>query len=150
VIIKSYRASTQVSLSKHQQSPQSIVPWGTLFFQVINMQISPDLLPADPAEREKTGWWKAKKWAYRTLNRLFDRYGNPTQLPSPMKKDYSQFAEHFVTSFAPEIFTAYLHQVELYIKKEIWISDKCLHAIFQYFTSWCVLAFVVGRFTAFS
>lgn len=28
----------------------------------------------DPTDRETHHWWKAKKWAYFNLNRLFIRY----------------------------------------------------------------------------
>lgn len=28
----------------------------------------------DPLERERHHWWKAKKWAYFNLNRLYIRY----------------------------------------------------------------------------
>ncbi|KDQ15134.1 hypothetical protein BOTBODRAFT_32118 [Botryobasidium botryosum FD-172 SS1] len=137
VILKTYYNSTSTTLSQHQQSPQSIVPWGQLFFQVVNMQLPAGVaLSNDLDEREKDPWWKAKKWAYATLNRLFDRYGNPSQLPSTMK-EYKPFAEHFVTAFAPEIFKTYLHQVELYISKQTWLSKRCLNLIFSFFAS-CV------------
>ncbi|KAG2740300.1 hypothetical protein P692DRAFT_20840713 [Suillus brevipes Sb2] len=36
-----------------------------------------------------------------------------------MQKEYSVFAEDFVTTFAPEIFEVYLHQVELYVQGTI-------------------------------
>ncbi|KAF9516474.1 hypothetical protein BS47DRAFT_1340813 [Hydnum rufescens UP504] len=138
LILKTYKASMQTSLSPHQQSPQSIIPWGRLFFQVVNVRLPPGvLLPGDKDDWEKSEWWKAKKWAYNTLNRLFQRYGNPSQLPNSMKKDIKGFSEHFVVSFAPEIFKIYLNQVELYVKKESWLSRKSLSAIIMFFTS-CV------------
>jgi hypothetical protein len=34
-----------------------------------------------------------------------------------MLKEYSVFAEDFATAFAPEIFEAYLHPVELYVSR---------------------------------
>lgn len=46
------------------------------------------------------------------------------------------FAEHFVTTFAPEIFKVYLHQVELYVSGQAWLSKKCQYQIFQFFTEW--------------
>ncbi|KAH7885476.1 armadillo-type protein [Phlebopus sp. FC_14] len=134
LILKTYRTSIIVNLSAHQQSSASIVPWGTLLFQVVNIPIPNDAVPADEEERERSEWWKAKKWAYGTLGRLFHRFGNPSQLPSPMQKDYSAFAQHFVTSFAPEIFKVYLQQVELFISGQAWLSKKCLYQIFQFFT----------------
>lgn len=137
VILKTYKTSTQINLSPHQQSPQSIVPWGTLFFQVVNMQLPQGtVLPGGPDEWETSAWWKAKKWAYNTLNRLFDRFGNPSQLPPAMKKDVKAFSEHFVTTFAPEIFKTYLQQVELFLAEQAWLSKKCTKAIILFFTSW--------------
>lgn len=31
-------------------------------------------MPEDIEDREAHPWWKAKKWAYSNLNRLFVRY----------------------------------------------------------------------------
>jgi hypothetical protein len=68
----------------------------------------------------------------------FLRFGNPSQLPSPMLKDYKNFAQHFVTHFAPEIFTIYLQQVELYVSGQAWLSKKCQYNIFTFFTEWYI------------
>ena len=115
-------------------------------------------MPEDVDDRERHHWWKAKKWAYSILGRLFhrcrpflclfqldmvlngDRYGNPSQLPSTMKKDYQAFAEHFVNHFAPEIFKTYLRQVELFVSGQQWLSKKAQYNIFSFFTEWCVMA----------
>lgn len=53
-----------------------------------------------------------------------------------MQKDYAAFAEHFITSFAPEIFKMYLQQVELFISGQAWLSSKCQYQIFSFFTEW--------------
>ncbi|EIN12803.1 ARM repeat-containing protein [Punctularia strigosozonata HHB-11173 SS5] len=137
LILKTYKTSTMVQLTAHQQSAESLVPWGRLLFQVVNLQIPKDAVPEDEEEREKSEWWKAKKWAYGILGRLFHRYGNPSQLPTVMRKDYGAFAEHFITVFAPEIFKVYLHQVELYVAGQAWLSSKCQYQIFSFFTE-CV------------
>ncbi|RDB14686.1 hypothetical protein Hypma_016434 [Hypsizygus marmoreus] len=134
LILKTYRTSIVVDLSVHQQSKESIVPWGQLFFAVINLQLPADAVPEDEEERERCEWWKAKKWAYGTLGRLFHRFGNPSQLPSTMQKEYAAFAQHFVTTFAPEILSTYLNQVQLYVSNQAWLSKKCQYLIFQFFT----------------
>ncbi|KAL5482877.1 NMD5 [Sanghuangporus weigelae] len=136
-ILKTYRGSIILQLSKHQQSHDSIVRWGRLLFQVVNLQVPIEGVPKNEDDREKSEWWKAKKWAYSVLGRLFHRYGNPSQLPSPLKKDYLAFAEHFVTNFAPEIFKTYLHQVELLVSGQQWLSKKAQYHIFTFFTE-CV------------
>lgn len=73
-ILKTYRGSIILQLSKHQQSQESLIPWANLFFQVINLQIPNDVVPENEEDREKSEWWKAKKWAYSILGRLFHRY----------------------------------------------------------------------------
>ena len=156
LILKIYSSSVTVSLSKHQQSPESLVPWGRLLFQMVNMQLPKEAVPEDEEEREKCEWWKAKKWAFKVLCGLFHRfvcqckrciscdsrnsrrYGNPSQMPSTLKSDYLPFAEHFVVQFAPEIFKVYLQQVELLISGQAWLSQKCQFSIFYFFNDWCV------------
>ncbi|KAG8903898.1 hypothetical protein FRB99_002598 [Tulasnella sp. 403] len=138
VINKTYMVSIYSGLSKQQQANDSIVPWGTLFLAVVSMQLPAGVvLSGDKDEWEKHAWWKSKKWAYRTLNKLFERYGNPTHIPQTMKKQYNAFATHFVSTFAPEIFKVYLQQVELYIGSNVWLSNKCMNLVFTFF-EYCV------------
>lgn len=73
LILKTYRTSIVTVLSPHQQSPESLVPWGQLLFAVVNLNLPKEAVPEDLEEREKSPWWKAKKWAYAVLARLFHR-----------------------------------------------------------------------------
>ncbi|KAG6856226.1 hypothetical protein H0H87_006320 [Tephrocybe sp. NHM501043] len=151
LILKTYRTSIVIDLSSHQQSEASLVPWGKLFFAVVNLPIPADVVPADEDERESSEWWRAKKWAYATLGRLFHKYayrtetlfndlpvarrfGNPSQLPSAMQEEYGAFAQHFVAHFAPEILRTYINQVQLFVSNQAWLSKKCQYQIFQFFT----------------
>ena len=133
-ILKAYMKTTLIQLSAHQMSNDSLVPWGRLFFQVINLQIPKDAVPEDEEERERCEWWKAKKWAYAALGRLYRRYGDPSQLPSTLKDEYGAFADSFVSNFAPEIIKVFLHQVELYVSGQAWLSKKCQYYIFTFFS----------------
>jgi hypothetical protein len=74
LILKAYKTSIVVNLSQHQQSAESLVPWGQLLFRVVNLQIPKDAVPENEDERERSEWWKAKKWAYGILGRLFHRW----------------------------------------------------------------------------
>ncbi|KAH7097641.1 ARM repeat-containing protein [Auriculariales sp. MPI-PUGE-AT-0066] len=132
-ILKIYRHTISQHLSAHQQSSDSIVPWGRLLFQVVSLRLPKEVVPEDLELREVCEWWKAKKWAYACLNRLFIRFGNPSQLPKAMQ-EYEPFAKHFIVQFAPEIFKVYLQQVELLISGQEWISRKCQCHILSYFT----------------
>lgn len=61
-----------------------MVGWCTLFIRVVSKDAPPSALPEDVEERETNHWWKAKKWAYANLNRLFVRYGD--KFPSTMEE----------------------------------------------------------------
>ncbi|KAI0647875.1 ARM repeat-containing protein [Trametes meyenii] len=137
LILKTYSTSIILHLTPHQQGTESLVPWGRLLFQVVNLQIPKEAVPEDEDERERSEWWKAKKWAYKILGRLFHRFGNPSQLPSSLQKDYGAFAQHFVSTYAPEIFKIYLQQIELFVSGQAWLSKKCQYRIFTFFTE-CV------------
>jgi hypothetical protein len=62
----------------------NMVGWCTLFIRVVSKDAPPSALPEDVEERETNHWWKAKKWAYANLNRLFVRYGDKS--PSTMEE----------------------------------------------------------------
>ncbi|KAJ7842114.1 hypothetical protein B0H14DRAFT_2586518 [Mycena olivaceomarginata] len=106
---------------------------GTAPFAVVKLQIPSDAVPTDENERERSEWWRAKKWAYEVLGRLFHRFGNPSQLPSTMQAENSAFAAHFVSMFAPEILAIYLRQVELYVSNQQWLRKKCQYQISSFF-----------------
>ena len=55
-------------------SQDQLVGWCTLFIRVVSKVPPADAMPEDLDEREQNHWWKAKKWAYANLNRLFVRY----------------------------------------------------------------------------
>ncbi|KAG6898391.1 hypothetical protein C0992_004101 [Termitomyces sp. T32_za158] len=76
LILKTYKTSIVVDLSRHQQNQESLVPWGKLFFAVVDLQLPPEAVPSDEDERETSEWWRAKKWAYGSLGRLFHKYAN--------------------------------------------------------------------------
>lgn len=64
----------QFELAAHLREESSIVPWATLFIKVVGKQAPPESMPEDIEDREAHPWWKAKKWAYSNLNRLFVRH----------------------------------------------------------------------------
>ena len=82
-------------------------------------------LPEDLEERQKLMWYRVQRWSCQNLNRIFSRYGNPAQLGQSSKK-YAAFAKVFNQEFGPQILRVYLQQIERWIKKEIWLSQKVL------------------------
>ncbi|KAI9673382.1 MAG: hypothetical protein M1817_002844 [Caeruleum heppii] len=125
-VMKAYKHATYFELPSHLREQSHIVGWCSLFLRVVNKDAPPEALPEDLDERETNHWWKAKKWAYANLNRLFVRYGNPGALQKNNGEDYADFSKNFITNFAPEILKAYLQQIEKWVAKTAWLSKPCL------------------------
>lgn len=58
--------------------------------------------------------------------------------------EYKAFAAHFEQHFAPEIFKAYLKQVELYIGAQAWLSRRCVKLTIDFLDEWFVLCLVLS------
>ncbi|CAG8475521.1 4872_t:CDS:10, partial [Acaulospora morrowiae] len=132
IVVKIYSSATQYELHKPLQEDSSIVPWTTLMLQLFEKHIPEEIIPTDIEERQRFIWFKTQRWACKNLNRIFSRYGNPAQLATSSTK-YNAFAEKFVHHFGPQILQTYLRQVERWIKREIWLSDKILYFCSDFF-----------------
>ncbi|KAJ2991496.1 hypothetical protein HDV02_003755 [Globomyces sp. JEL0801] len=120
-ILKIYSCSIRMELSNALQSPDSLIPWGTLFLAVVSRQV-PDgtfNFPNDADERAKHIWWKCKKWAYSCLNNLMGRYGRGGKT----NKRYAGFSKLFLNQFAPKIFEVFYQQLELTMTG-VWMSPR--------------------------
>lgn len=73
LVTKIYKTSINAELSPYHQAEQNIVPWGQLLLQVVHKEVDSSQMPSDEDERQTCPWWKAKKWAYFSLNKLFTR-----------------------------------------------------------------------------
>ncbi|KAF8539741.1 armadillo-type protein [Trichophaea hybrida] len=133
MIIKTYKHAAYFELAAHLREQSSIVAWATLFIKTVQKEPPAESMVEDCDEREIHPWWKAKKWAYGNLNRLFVRYGNPGAVTSGANgESYEEFAKSFIENFAPEILKAYLQQVELWVSKQRWLSKICLSNIIAF------------------
>ncbi|PVI06156.1 ARM repeat-containing protein [Periconia macrospinosa] len=125
--LKVYKHAIYFDLPPALREPNTMASWCTLFLNVVSKDPPECSLPEDLDERETNHWWKAKKWAYANLNRLFVRYGNPSALGKNSEVDYSEVAKNFIANFAPKILEIYLQQVEKWVGKQIWLSKACLY-----------------------
>jgi hypothetical protein len=64
----------QFDLPESLREQQTMVGWCTLFLTVVGKEPPEASLPEDLDERETNHWWKAKKWSYANLNRLYVRW----------------------------------------------------------------------------
>ncbi|BGP14532.1 hypothetical protein JCM10213_005180 [Rhodosporidiobolus nylandii] len=133
LVLKSYKNSIIHTLTPAHQSHASLVPWGTLLLSIVQHPLNQALLPEDADARERHPWAKTKKWACWALNKLFTRYGNPTQLPKNLVQKYGAFANGFVEQFAPEIMKAYLATVEKMVAANEWFPRKGKYHLLCFF-----------------
>ena len=127
IITKTYCSSIRLDISKSQQSPASLVPWCTLFIQIIEKNIPIQSMPADEDEREKYCWWKAKKWAYHCFYYFLSRYTRAmVSLIFNQKKGdkkYASFSKLFLGNFISGVLQAYLGQLNLAVSGT-WMSQR--------------------------
>ncbi|KAJ2595848.1 Nonsense-mediated mRNA decay protein 5 [Coemansia sp. RSA 1722] len=123
VSFKSYYNSIQAGLPLAFQEPANLVAWGTSFIKMIEKPVAFDKESIDE-EAAKEPVWKAKKWAVRSVNRLYGRYGNPALLPGATTKQFGAFAKLFTSNFLPQILQVYLKQIEGYTTGQVWMSVR--------------------------
>lgn len=63
----------QIELSNHLRQQQVNIAWCTVFLQTVSKAAPASAMQGDSTDRERNHWWKAKKWAFFNLNRLFIR-----------------------------------------------------------------------------
>ena len=49
------------------------------------------------------------------------------------------FGKHFIINFAPEILRSYLLQIQLYMSRKVWLSERCVYLIVDFLEEWCSL-----------
>lgn len=63
-----------MEIPAHLRNEQVNIGWCTVLLQTVSKTPPASAMPEDEFDREKHHWWKAKKWAYSSLNLLFIRY----------------------------------------------------------------------------
>ncbi|KAJ3028278.1 UNVERIFIED_CONTAM: hypothetical protein HDU68_002025 [Siphonaria sp. JEL0065] len=142
LIVKIYLKTITRELSPALQDSASLVPWGTLFVNIIEKDLTflNSQIPNEE-EREKHQWWKVKKWAFRSLHMYLMRYCSRRD-----EKEYGQFASVFIGHFAPGIATAYLGVVNKCISNGLWVTRHVRQQISTFLadcvkhkTTWAVM-----------
>ncbi|KAI1449000.1 hypothetical protein ABKA04_007301 [Annulohypoxylon sp. FPYF3050] len=125
IALKAYKHATWLELSSFLKQHDVNIGWCTIFLNTVSKTIPASAMLEDIDERERHHWWKAKKWAYFNLNRLWIRHGNPAAV-TPKNDESSRFSKDFETTIAPEILKHYLQEIEKWVSKTAWLSKPCL------------------------
>lgn len=129
---KAYRHSISSILTPYHQ--HSLVDWGSFLLDSVVQRDTPtELLPSDQDSFDACEWSRQLKWAVQSLNTLFTRYGNPSQMSKSLKVVYGAVAERFVDQFAPQILRAYLSLIERIANGEP-AARKVQYALIDYLT----------------
>ncbi|KAK8074264.1 Importin-beta domain-containing protein [Apiospora phragmitis] len=121
IALKAYKHATWLELSSFLKQQPVNIGWCTVFLHTVSKTIPASAMPEDLDDRERHHWWKAKKWAYFNLNRLFIRHGNPSAVTTSAD-DVKAFAKDFIVTVAPEILKHYLQEIEKWVAKTAWLS----------------------------
>ncbi|CAB4022999.1 Importin-7, partial, partial [Paramuricea clavata] len=96
MVIKTLFAVFQYHLPTDVITEQNLPSWMHLYQAIVDQQVPEECTQLDEDEREKSPWWKLKKWAIHSMCRLFERYGTPGSIDTV----YETFATYFCKTFA--------------------------------------------------
>ncbi|CAG7729688.1 unnamed protein product [Allacma fusca] len=83
-----------------------------------------ETIPADEDDKdelEQNEWWKTKKWAMRTLYRIFERYGSP----GSVIKEYADFSNYYLNTFSAGALQVVFKMLDSYRQRKF-VAEKVL------------------------
>uniref|UniRef100_A0A7N8X965 Importin 8 n=1 Tax=Mastacembelus armatus TaxID=205130 RepID=A0A7N8X965_9TELE len=127
-------AAMQIFLLRIQQLISQLLADATIFSVLIQKQILKifhalvqETLEVDEDDRPELAWWKCKKWALRIITRLFERYGSPGNVT----KEYYEFADFFLKTYAVGIQQVLLKVVDQHRQKQ-YVTPRVLQQCLNY------------------
>uniref|UniRef100_A0A915KPT7 Importin N-terminal domain-containing protein n=1 Tax=Romanomermis culicivorax TaxID=13658 RepID=A0A915KPT7_ROMCU len=130
IILKIFYALVQFSLNLNLLSIEQFAQWMHIIHTVVERPVPAETLNVDEEDRPNLIFWKCKKWASRTMSRIFERYGNPGQVAA----EYNQFAENYLKNFVAPALRVVLKVLEDY-RSKIYVSPPVLYQILNYLQS---------------
>ncbi|XP_070612520.1 importin-8 isoform X1 [Erythrolamprus reginae] len=126
-ILKIFYALVQYALPLQLVNNQTMTQWMEIFRTVIDRSVPPETLQVDEDDRPELVWWKCKKWAFRIVARLFERYGSPGNVT----KEYFEFSEFFLKTYATGIQQVLLKILDQYRQKD-YVAPRVLQQTLNY------------------
>ncbi|XP_030629161.1 importin-8 isoform X2 [Chanos chanos] len=124
-ILKIFHALVQYSLPLHLVNNTVMTQWMEILRAVVDRSVPPETLEVDEDDRPELVWWKCKKWALRIITRLFERYGSPGNVT----KEYFEFADFFLKTYAVGIQQVLLKVVDQHRQKQYVAPRVLQHAL---------------------
>ncbi|MBN3321976.1 IPO8 protein, partial [Atractosteus spatula] len=126
-ILKIFHALVQYSLPLRLLNNAVMTQWMEILRAVLDRDVPPETLEVDEDDRPELVWWKCKKWALHIVARLFERYGSP----GSVTKEYFEFADFFLKTYAVGIQQVLLKTVDQYRQKQ-YITPHVLQQALAY------------------
>ncbi|KAI1882050.1 hypothetical protein AGOR_G00246700 [Albula goreensis] len=126
-ILKIFHALVQYSLPLQLVNNTVLTQWMEILRAVVDRDVPPETLEVDEDDRPELVWWKCKKWALHILTRLFERYGSPGNVT----KEYSEFADFFLKTYAVGIQQVLLKVVHQHRQKQ-YVTPHVLQEALNY------------------
>ncbi|KAL7982274.1 hypothetical protein Chor_009872 [Crotalus horridus] len=127
-------AAMQIFLPRIQQQMIQLLPDNSHYSVLLQKQILKifyalvqETLQVDEDDRPELVWWKCKKWALRIVARLFERYGSPGNVT----KEYFEFSEFFLKTYAVGIQQVLLKILDQYRQKD-YVTPRVLQQTLNY------------------
>ncbi|XP_076152433.1 importin-8 isoform X2 [Alosa pseudoharengus] len=126
-ILKIFHALIQYSLPLQLINNTVMTQWMEILRAVMDRDVPPETLEVDEDDRPQLVWWKCKKWALHIITRLFERYGSPGNVT----KEYFEFADFFVKTYAVGIQQVLLKVVDQH-RQKLYVAPRVLQQSLNY------------------
>ncbi|XP_053574782.1 importin-8 [Bombina bombina] len=126
-ILKIFYALIQYALPLQLVNNPMMTQWMGIFSTITDREVPPETLQVDEDDRPELVWWKCKKWALHILTRLFERYGSP----GSVTKEYFEFSEFFLKTYAVGILQVLLKVLEQHRQKQ-YVAPRVLQQTLNY------------------
>ncbi|XP_060934256.1 importin-8 isoform X3 [Limanda limanda] len=126
-ILKIFHALVQYSLPLQLINNTVMTQWMEILRAIMDRDVPAETLEVDEDDRPELAWWKCKKWSLRIITRLFERYGSPGNVT----KEYSEFADFFLKTYAVGIQQVLLKVVDQHRQKQ-YITPRVLQQCLNY------------------
>ncbi|XP_075439514.1 importin-8-like isoform X2 [Ascaphus truei] len=126
-ILKIFYALIQYALPLQLVNNQMMTQWMGVFSNITDRDVPPETLQVDEDDCPELVWWKCKKWALHIITRLFERYGSPGNVT----KEYFEFSEFFLKTYAVGIQQVLLKVLEQHRQKQ-YIAPRVLQQTLNY------------------
>uniref|UniRef100_A0A671WJ53 Importin 8 n=1 Tax=Sparus aurata TaxID=8175 RepID=A0A671WJ53_SPAAU len=126
-ILKIFHALVQYSLPLQLINNTVMTQWMEILRTIMDRDVPAETLEVDEDDRPELAWWKCKKWALRIITRLFERYGSPGNVT----KEYYEFADFFLKTYAVGIQQVLLKVVDQHRQKQ-YVTPRVLQQCINY------------------